>query len=168
MNSKTTLKQKVMNEMYLFFIYFLFMDLFFCSLTTYRRLLLSEYFIDYLPYGYAFIESMIMAKIVLIGRHLKWSNKFAEKPLIIPVIYKTIIFTILAMLFTILEHFATGFLHGLDYETIYQKFMHYGIDQILAQILITAFVFSLFFAFTEIDRVLGEGQLIHLFFKSSK
>ncbi len=158
-------KQKIVHELYLFFIYAAFLTLFFCSLSTYRRLILGEYSISYLHYGYGLVQGLVLSKIILIGEVLKLGEKYAHKSLIIPTLYKTVIFTFFALAFIVLEHFVTGYIHGLNSAKIYQEFIDKGLDEALARILVIFIVFILFFAFIETARVMGEGKFINLFFK---
>jgi hypothetical protein len=165
---KQKIKQKITDEFYRFLIYFSFLAIFFCSLTTYRRLILGEYSINYLHYGYGLLHALIISKIILIGESLKLGGKFENKPLIIPTLYKTIIFSVLVLIFTVLEHFVTGFFEGIRFEKVYEDFLNKGFDEIFAKILVVFSVFILFFAFLETAYVLGEHRLIKLFFGTKK
>src|SRR5690242_11434243 len=111
-NSK--LKEKMLHELQKFALYFIFLAFFFSALTAYQRLILGEYSISYLHYGYGLIEALILSKIILIGEGLGLGEKYGSKPLIIPTLYKTIIFSFLVMIFSIAEHFITGFMRGVD------------------------------------------------------
>lgn len=166
--NKQEFEKKIVHETRLFVAYALFLALFFCSLTTYKRLILGEYSISYLHYGYGLIEALILSKVILLGQTFGLGEKFADKPLIYPSLYKAVVFTLFVLVFAILEHFVTGFLHGHDFAKIYQELIDNGIYAILAKIQITFFVLLLFFAFLEMGRVLiGEDKLFNLFFRRS-
>jgi hypothetical protein len=159
---KTASKIKV--ELYRFLIYASFLSLIFCALSTYKRLILGEYSISYLHYGYGLIQGLILAKIIVIGEMFRLGERFATKPLIIPTLYKTLIFTIFVFFFALFEHFFTGYLKGKSSLQIYEEFLNHGLDEILAKALLLFFVFILFFAFLEISNWLGGNKLIKLFF----
>jgi hypothetical protein len=69
---------------------------------------LAETGITYVHYSVALVEAMVIAKAVLIGRLFGFSRRFEDRPLIVPVIYKSIVFALLVMLFSIVEHLVTG------------------------------------------------------------
>lgn len=162
------LKQKIVSELRLFFIYAAFLTLFFCSLTTYRRLILSEYSISYLHYGSGVIQALIISKIILLGETFQLGEKYASKPLIVPTIYKSVIFSVLVLVFTVVEHFVIGSLHGVPPAHVYEELMNKNIDEILAKILVVFSVFIVFFAFLETGRVFGEDKLMKLFMHKNK
>lgn len=158
------IKQKIKNELFLMMIYFLFLSFFFCSLTAYERLILGEYSISYLHYGYGLLQALILSKIILIGESLGLGEKFKDRPLIIPTLYKAIIFSLFTLFFMVLEHFITGFLRDISFAELYQKLVNKSLDVLLAKALVMFIVFIPFFAFLQIGNFMGENKLIKLFF----
>jgi hypothetical protein len=134
----------------------------------YRRLILGEYSISYFHYGYGIFQALILAKLILIGESLRLGEKYENHPLIIPTLYKTVVFSFFVLLFSMFEHFVEGFIHGTGFSEIYHEFMSKSKDEVLARVLVVFFVFILFFAFLETARVLGEGKLIDLFIRRKK
>ena len=158
-------KARFTREMKRYFLYVLFLTIFFCAFSTYKRLILGMYAIDYIHYGYSFFESLILAKIILLGQMFGLGERFHDKPLIYPTLYKTIVFSFFVMIFSVLERFVTGFIKGNSAFEVFQEVMSKGLDEILASVLIMFYMFILFFAFLEISRVLGKDKLFNLFFK---
>ena len=161
------LKQRFMHEMRLFFFYFLFIALFLIAFTTYTRLILGLFAandIQYIHYGYDIVEALILAKILLLGEHFRFGERFANRALIIPTLYKTLIFSFFVLAFTFAEHFIVGFIEGHSFAKLYEEFIDKSLYATLAKLLVMFFVFILFFAFMEISRVLGEKKLYNLFF----
>lgn len=156
-------KQKVIHESRMYLIYTIFLVLFLSAFATYRRLLLREYDISYIPYGYSLIEALILAKIILLGQVLKIGNKFNDKPLAITSLYKSFVFSLFVLVFMVLEKFVTGFLRDKSFGAIFQELIGNGKDEILAKLLVMFFTFILFFAILEIGRVIGEDKMINLF-----
>lgn len=161
---KTELKNKIIHELGVFLFYALFLMFFFCSLSTYRRLILEEYTISYLHYGYGVVEALIISKIIVVGKHFRLGERLKDKPLIIPTLYKTFAFSILVLLFTVCEHFISGYLHGKTVSVVYQEILSKGLDEIFSKVLVVFVVFTLLFALEETSRVLGENKLLRLFF----
>lgn len=91
--------RKFLVEMRKFAIVASFLFFFFGAFATYRRLILSEYQIDYFQYGYALIQALVLGKVVLIGEIFQLGERFHGKPLIFPTLYKTFSFSILVLVF---------------------------------------------------------------------
>ena len=157
-------KQRIAQEMFEYWINFVYLAIFFAVFAWYRRLILAEYRITYLHYGTAVIEALIMAKVILLGDALRLGRNFEHKPLIFPALHKVIIFTLFMGLFTVLEHTIVGLLHGKGLTGGFHAIMSEGKDELLAQCLITFFAFIPFFAFREVGRVMGNGKLRALLF----
>lgn len=164
-NAKADLKQKLNREMRQFVIVFLYLGLLMGTFNTYRWLLMAEYHVGYFAYGYGLIEALVLAKIIIIGESLGIGERFSNRPLIFPTLYKTMLFALCTLVFSILEHLMTGFLHRQDLVEVFQATLR-GRYEILARILIMFVAFIPFFAFGEAMRALGEVKLFDLFFRS--
>lgn len=162
------MKEKVLHEFTLFWLYSAFFAFFFSAFHLYRSLILKEYDIQFVHYTYSIVEALILAKIILIGQTLHLAERFSNKSLIYPTFYKAIIFSLLTLAFTVGEHFLLGYIHGEKLSEVWQRLLSLDIYQILAKALVMFFVFLLFFAFLEIGRVLGEGKLYNLFLHRKK
>ena len=82
------LKERALEEFKLYWIITLYLWVFLGLFTVYRRLVVAETGDDYLHYGIALVEAMIIAKVVLIGRLFGFSRRFEDRALIVPVLYK--------------------------------------------------------------------------------
>jgi hypothetical protein len=164
-DAKASLKQKFSHEMRQFVVVFLYLGLLIGTFNTYRWLLMAEYHVGYFVYGYGLIEALVLAKIIIIGESLGIGERFSNRPLIFPTLYKTMLFALCALVFSILEHLTKGFLHGMNLAGIFQEIIR-GRYETLARILIMFVAFIPFFAFGEAMRALGEVKLFDLFFRS--
>lgn len=159
-------RQKIFNEIQLFLIYFLFLDLLFFAFTSNERLLLGKSSYTFLPYGYCIIKALILSKVILIGESLRLGELFSNRPLVFPVIYKTIIFCILMFALTLSEHVATGLFEGKEMAIVYQELIAKKLNIVFSQTIVLFFVFIFFFSVIETSRVLGGKRLFNLFFKN--
>jgi hypothetical protein len=157
-------KQKFVHEMMEYGITFLYLAVFFGVFVWYRRLTLAEYQIVYLNYGIGLIKALILAKVVLIIDALGQGKRYEDRPLIVSVLYKTFVFTLWVLAFSLLEHAVSGYLHGKGLQGGLDELREKGRDELLAECLVVFFVFIPFFAFKELGRVLGEESLLKLFF----
>ena len=157
--------QKFVVEMRKFAIVASFLFFFFGAFATYRRLILSEYQIDYFQYGYALIQALVLGKVVLIGEIFHLGDRFHGKPLIVPTLYKTFSFSILVFVFAVLEHFIKGLIHRENIAAIVGSLAAKDGADIMARILVMFIAFIPMFAISEIGNLLGEGKLFELFFE---
>jgi hypothetical protein len=162
---KAALKRKVVHEMVEFYIIFLYLTVFFGSYTVYRRLILAEYQITYLHYGIAVIKALVLAKVIMIGRAMHLGERFKDRPLIWSTLHKAVVFTLFVGIFDVVESTITGLFHGKGIAGGFDEFMRAGWDELLARGMCLFVSFIPFFAFWELERVLGEGELAKLFFR---
>ena len=101
----------------------------------------------------------MLAKVLLTGEDLKFGTRFKDKPLIYSILYKCFIFTLFLIGFHIVERVIGGVLHG---KSIAQSFPDVGGGSVqgILSLGVTVFVALIpFFAFREIARVIGPGEL---------
>jgi len=158
-------KQKIIHEVIEYWMTVAYLALYFGVFTTYRRLILAKHEIAYLNYGVAFFQAFVLGKVILIGDALHLAPSFKGKPLIYPTLFRSVLFTLWVILFSILEHTlravvrGEGVMHGLH------EIVGKGKYEIGASCLVVFFTFIPFFALRELRRVMGEGRLWRLFFK---
>lgn len=154
-------------ELILFGLYSLFFLFFFTIFTVYRWLMIGALDDASLRLGYNLIEAIVLAKTVLVGQKLRLGERFENRPLIVPTLYKTAIFTVFVSAFSLIEEFVFGHLKGKGWGFLWQELLQTGYRHILAKVLLMAFVLFFFFAFLELARAIGKEKLYRLFFKKN-
>jgi hypothetical protein len=162
---KGSLKEKVVHEVVEYWINVCYLTLVFAAFTQYRRFLLASYDITYTNYGFAVIEALVLAKVIMIGEVARLGRGLERKPLIYPTIYKTVVFTLFVAVFTLIEHGVKGLWSGEGLTGGLVDFLGKGSDEILANSLIVFVAFIPFFGVKELGRVLGEEKIRALFFR---
>lgn len=163
MNDMT--RQKVTRELKEMLALFLYLALFFGTFMTYRRLIMHELGVSYFHYGFALLKALVLAKVILLGQLTRLSRRLDELPLIVPTIYKVIVFAMFTMVFEILEHAIYSLLHGKPMMDAIAEILSVGRYELFARMLVMLVAFLPLFAFREIGRILGEGRLFDLFLK---
>jgi hypothetical protein len=164
--AKPSLKERALEELKAYWLITLYLWLFLGCFTIYRRLILAESGVPYLNYGIALIEALVIAKVVLIGRIFGFTRRFDEQPLIVPVLYKSLVFALLVLLFGVVEKIVVGWFHHQGLFGGLHEIAATGAYEIGARTLMLTVAFVPFFAFTEIGRVLGMERLRAMFFSS--
>lgn len=158
------LKERAIEELKLFWIIAFYLWVFLGSFLVYRRLIVAETGVTYLHYGMALIQALIVAKVILIGRMFGFTRRFEDKPLIVPVLYKSFLFGLLVMLFGLAEHLVEGWVHKEGLLGGLHDISDIGVHEIGARMLMLTVAFVPFFAFAELGRVLGTQKLSAMFF----
>ena len=158
-----SLKERALEELKAYWVITLYLWLFLGSFTIYRRLILAETGVPYLHYGIALVEAMIIAKVVLIGRIFGFTKRFDQLPLIVPVIYKSLLFALLVLGFGVLEKTVEGLIHREVVLSGLQKISEVGRYEIGARTLMLTVALVPFCAFSELGRVLGMRKLVAMF-----
>lgn len=162
--ARTGLKSKALHEAKQFFWIFIYLWLCFGLFVLYKALILAEQHIDYAGYGLAAVKALVLGKVILIAEGLQLAERHQDKPLIYATLYKSSVFFVVLVLFSVLEEVVRGFFQHI---TIIESLSDIGggsLPAILASGLIMFVVLVPFFAFREISRVLGESRLYNLFF----
>jgi hypothetical protein len=162
-----TLKQKALRESQKLVVYTVYLALVFGIFNNYRRLVLSEYSIPYFNYGYAIIEALILAKVIMIGEAFGLGDRQRREnvPLIVPTLVNSLLFGIVVVAFSIVEKLVTGAIHHENLSEIGQDMLSKGRDEILARVLMMFVAFVPFFALIELQRALKNDSFLTLFFR---
>ena len=124
-----------------------------------QSIILAQEHINYQAQGFAIVNALILAKVLLIGEDLQLGNRFRDKALLYSILYKCFVFTLFIIGFHILERLIVGVWGG---RTIAQSFPSIGGGSVTGIVALGATLFVAlipFFAFREISRVIGRGEL---------
>jgi hypothetical protein len=161
---KRTWKERIFHEMVEYWINVVYLSLVFAAFTQYRRFILAAYDIVYTNYWIALIQALILAKVIMIGAVARLGRGLERKPLIYPTLYKTLVFSVLVVAFTIIEHAVKGLWQGKGLTGGVTEFFGKGLHELLAGSLVLLVSLIPFFAVKELSRVLGKDKIIALMF----
>src|SRR6516164_825761 len=142
--------------------------LFFGILALHEAVVSAEDGIQYHFYGFAIVNALIFGKVILVAEDFSFAEWFREKRPIYAILVKSVSFTILLLIFDIVEEIVVGKFKG---KTMAESFPHIG-DGSPRAFLFVIVIFTIalmpFFSFREIGRVYGERELLALFFTPAK
>ncbi len=134
-------------------------------ITFTKGLMLEDYGIKFSGFITATLGALIVAKVVLIADEIPLINKYPDKPLIYNVVWKTVIYVLVALVVRFMEYLiplwwkdgnlglAAGHLWG---EIIWRHFWVIHIWLVC--------LFFVYVSFRELARSLGEAQFFKMFF----
>jgi len=131
-------------------------------------LLLNEFHIKYFTYGVALVNALVLSKVILLGESARLGKRHEDKPLFFSVLYKSLLFSLLVAALHVLEEIIKPMLHGESLAGALHDVASRRVSELLIRNLVVFWAFILFFTFTEMRRVVGEGKLFDLFFRSKQ
>ena len=158
---KLGLKQRVFDEIIKFLAIAVYLWVMFGVFALHEVVVSAKDHINYHFYGFAVINALILGKVMLVAEDLHFGRlQFKDWPLIYPILCKAVAFSILFIVFDVVEEVLVGVFKG---KTIGESIPTIGggtpsgvffVGIILAVALIP------FFAFREAGRVIGERSCI--------
>ena len=156
---KPTLKERASVEFRRFLVVFLYLWVVFGLLSIHKSLVLTQHHLDSQEHAFAFINAWVFAKVLLGGEHFKLGTRFAHRPLIYPILYKCLLFTVVLIVFHLIESTAVGLFHGHTIAESLPPFLGWNPRGLLA-VGVMCFVLLLpFFGFRELARVIGHKEM---------
>ena len=155
--AKRTIKQRVIHGVkeylsisaYLFVVFSLF--------AIYKSVILAEHHIDFVLHGFALINALALAKVILLAQDLKLADRYREEPLIYPTVLKSIVFTIVLACFKIVEEAVVGmWFHGKSFQDSIAAIAGGSWKGLFSFTVLLFVVLIPFFGFTELRRVFGD------------
>ena len=162
---KRTLKEKAYHEFKEFLVIALYLWVVFGLLLLYKSVILNQEHIDVVAKGFALLNALALAKVMLIAKALhlgEWAN---DAPLIYPTLVKSASFAAVLSFFKILEEALVGLYHGRSIQDSIADLGGGTLKGILTLAVLLFVMLIPFFGFTELQRVLGEGKLGEVFFR---
>jgi uncharacterized protein (DUF1810 family) len=114
--------------------------------------------------GFAIINALALAKVVLVAEFFHVGEKLKNRPLIYPIIIKSAVFAVILICFHIMEETIIGVLHG---KMLSQSIPNIGGGKLQGILMVGIIMFVVlmpFFAFRELGRAIGTEQLRSLLF----
>ncbi|MGA7275186.1 MAG: hypothetical protein WBX14_10110 [Candidatus Udaeobacter sp.] len=154
------MKEKIIAESKQFLWVFVYLWLLLGLFSIHKSIILQEPDLIY-HQGFAIINALVLAKIMLIAEMLHVADNLKRKPLIYPIAFKSAVFSVILITFSILEETLTAMWHG---KAVSIAMGGGSLRGILVVGVIMFVVLMPFFALKEIGRDIGDGKLYELFF----
>ena len=161
---KPNLSQRALDEVKKFWVMLLYLFLLFALLNIHKSIILAEHQIPFSDYGFALVNALILAKVMLVAENLHLGSRFEGSPLVYPILFKSIVFAIVLICFHILENVVVGMWHGMTMMQSIPGVGGGGLKGVFSAGAIMAVALIPFFAFREISRVVGASKLVSLVF----
>src|SRR5208282_1596425 len=153
---KRGLKGWAFHEAKRLFAMFLYLYILFALLLIHEYIVLAQHQIKFTHYGFAFVNAWIFAKVMLVAEDLHFGRGFEDRPLVYPVLFKAVAFTIVFICFRVVEDVVVGMWQGKTVAASIPAIGGGGLEGIVSAGLIVTFALLRFVAHREAARVIGE------------
>ena len=163
-SKKKSLEARALDELKDYAIITLYLWVLFVLLGLYKRMLLHENGISVWNESFAIVNALVFGKVILIAQALNVGRGLGEQALVWIVLGRSLIFTIVLMLFHIAEEAIRAWFEGLPLASSIADF---GGGTLLGFVTYGAIFFVAlipFFAIREVAQIVGADALWNLFF----
>jgi hypothetical protein len=160
-----SLKAKAVDEFRRFLILFFYLWILFGVFVLNQGVVMREHGIDFPMLGFAFINALVFAKVMMLFEAFDPGRWLRARPLIYPILYETLLLTVLFLVAHVIEKTINGLLHG---KTIADSVPALGGGGLVGFLSITAILFIAlipFFGLRNLSLALGEGRLWGMIFE---
>ena len=143
----------------------LYLWIVFGMMAIHESIILSQHQINYVAHGFAVVNALVFAKVMLVAQDFNLGHRLHDKPLIYAVIFKSLLFAVALICFHVVEHVLIGMWDG---KPIAQSIAEVGADKLVGIVslgIISTVALAPFFLLSEISRVIGRDNFWALFFQ---
>jgi hypothetical protein len=132
-----------------------------------KRLFLAEYLIQFSGFLLATIGALVVGKTVLIADAMPFLRRFDQAPLAQPILFKTVVYSLLVSLVRLLEAFVHYLIEGGNVAHggfLDELLGSFSWDHFIATQLWIFVLFLVYVTASEINGLLGDGELFKILF----
>lgn len=130
------------------------------------NLLVHDYWFKLSGFLIATTTALVVGKAVLVANHIRLIDRFRGAPLIQPILYKTLFYTVVVLVVRLAERFIHLAIDDRGFAAAFGMAVHDFSWRRFAAIQIWIFTcFLIYVTATELSSLLGEGQMFRLFFR---
>jgi hypothetical protein len=159
-----SLKAKAVEEFRRFVVLFIYLWVLFAMVVLNQGIILREKGIPFTAQGFAIVNALVLAKVMLLFEHFDPGRWLRRRPLIYPILYEAFLLTVLFFIVHILEKIIEGFFHGKTVVESLPSFGGGGLVGLISVAVIMLVALVPFFAFRNLSLLLGPDRLSLLIF----
>jgi hypothetical protein len=160
-----SLKAKAADEFRRFLVLFFYLWILFGVFVLNQGVVLREHGINFAMQGFAFFNALVFAKVMMLFEVFDPGRWLRKRPLIYPILYESLLLTVLFLVAHVLEKTIEGLLRG---KTIADSLPGIGGGGLPGFVSITVILFIAlipFFGLRNLSLAMGEGRLYAMMFE---
>jgi len=162
--AKATLPQRAVHELKEVAILTAYLYVTLGAVILMKATVLHDAGVSFTPWGIAAVKALVLAKFMLIGKAMKIGERYTDRPLIWPTLYKAFAFLVLLVVLTIIEEVVVGLFHNQSVAASLGELTGAKLYETLAGYIIMLLVLIPYCAIGVLSEALGEGRLARMFF----
>jgi hypothetical protein len=159
-----SLKAKAAEEFRRFVILFFYLWILFGVFVINQGVVLREHGIDFTLQGFAFINALVFAKVMMLFEVFDPGRWLRARPLIYPILYETSLLTILFIVVHVAEKTIEGVIRGKTVGASLPSIGGGGLVGLLSAAVILFVALIPFFGLRNLSLAMGEGRLYAMIF----
>jgi hypothetical protein len=164
-HASKSLTAKAADEFRRFLVLFFYLWILFGVFVLNQGVVLREHGFNFTLQGFAFINALVFAKVMMLFEIFDPGRWLRKRPLIYPILYETLLLTVLFLVAHVLEKTLEGVLRG---KTMAESLPLIGGGGLLGLLSATAILFVAlipFFGLRNLSLAMGEGRLWAVIFE---
>jgi hypothetical protein len=162
----THLKHRIGEEFKRFVVLFLYLWVLFGLFALHERIVLKEEGINFTAQGFALVNALVLAKVMLVAESFNVSRWLDKKPMIYPILNEAFLFAVLFIVFHIVEDLVIGLIHGESVRASIPIIGGGGVTGLVCVAVILFVCLIPYFAVKNLNLALGPGRLKALLFQA--
>jgi hypothetical protein len=159
-----SLGAKAADEFRRFLVLFFYLWLLFGVFVLNQGVVLREHGFDFAMQGFAFINALVFAKVMMLFEIFDPGRWLRARPLIYPILYETLLLTLLFLVAHVLEKTVEGLLRGKTIADSLPGIGGGGLAGLLSVAVILFVALIPFFGLRNLSLAMGEGRLSAMIF----
>ena len=163
--AKASLRKRAVDELKEFLIIAAYLYVCFTALAYFKAAILQAQGVSFAPFGIAAIKALICAKFMSVGHAIHLGERYKKEALIWPTLRRSFAFLALLLVLNVLEEVIIGHIH---HRAVVDSIAAVGggtIHQLIAASIVMLLILIPFFAFRTLGEVIGEDNLVRIFFQ---
>jgi hypothetical protein len=158
------LKAKAAQEFRSFLVLFFYLWLLFGVFVLNQSIVLRQAGIDFTMQGFALINALVFAKVMMVFEMFDPGRWLRRRPLIYPILFETFLLTVSFLVVHVLEMLIKGLIHGKPLMESLPQTGGGGLAGLTSASVIMFIALVPFFGLRNLSKVMGEGRLQAILF----
>jgi hypothetical protein len=163
-HSAHSLKAKAAEEFRRFLVLFFYLWILFGVFVLNQGIVLREHGFNFAMQGFAFINALVFAKVMMLFEMFDPGRWLRRRPLIYPILFETTLLTVLFVVVHVLEKTVEGLFRGKPIADSLPSFGGGGLVGLLSVSVILFVALVPFFGLRNLNFAIGEGHLWKILF----
>ena len=159
-----SLTAKAADELRRFLLLFFYLWILFGVFVLNQGVVLREHGINFAMQGFAFFNALVFAKVVMLFEVFDPGRWLRKRPLIYPILYESLLLTVLFLIAHVLEKTIEGLIRGKTPTESMPLLTGAGLPGFLSIAVILFIALIPFFGLRNLSLAMGEGRLYAMIF----